>query len=160
MNKQRIVDQLLNHLESNLDMLIQAAVTARDAATGEESKAENKYDTRGLEAAYLAGAQAKRSEELTMQIIKVKKLVLRDYNEDTPIGMTAIVTVAINSDDTKHFLIFPFAGGTKLDVDNSEYSVITPDSNVGSKLIGKKVGDTFEIKIKDKNLEYEIVGVC
>lgn len=160
MNKQSIVDQLIKHLENTLAMLVQTAVTAREAATGEESKAENKYDTRGLEAAYLAGAQAKRSEDLTVQIMKLKKIPIREFNEDSPIGISALVTVAINGDERKYFLILPFAGGTKISVDNDEFAVITPDSSVGSKLIGKTVGDIFGMKVKEKSLEYEIVDVC
>lgn len=159
MNKRKIVDELIKELEHRLDLLIRAAIVARDAATGEDSKAENKYDTRGLEASYLAGAQARRSEELTLELHNLKKYQLRSYSETSPIGLTALATVTINSQEKRHFLILPYAGGTKLQVDNKEIFVITPDSSVGKMLMGKNVGDSFELKSKDKSVEYEIESV-
>ena len=41
-----------------------AAKDAKENATGEETKSDGKYDTRAIEAAYLAGAQAKQAEKL------------------------------------------------------------------------------------------------
>ena len=53
MDKQSLHQALLMRLRADLELLERAAHTAREAATHEESKAENKYDTRGLEASYL-----------------------------------------------------------------------------------------------------------
>ncbi|MCC6137954.1 MAG: GreA/GreB family elongation factor [Bdellovibrionaceae bacterium] len=159
MDKQKILDLLLEQLEANLASLMSSAFAAKEAATGEESKAENKYDTRGLEASYLAGAQAKRTDEFQLAIHKLKKLNLRTYNETSKVDLTAVVTVEVNGEAKKHFFILPIAGGTKLLVDGQELNVITPDSLVGSALCGKIRNDVFEIKINNKSFEYEILNV-
>jgi hypothetical protein len=44
--------------------LEKAARASHAEATHESSKAESKYDTRGLEAAYLAGGQARQVKEI------------------------------------------------------------------------------------------------
>lgn len=159
MDKQKILDQLLLQLEANLAALVSSAFAAKEAATSEESKAENKYDTRGLEASYLAGAQAKRTDEFQLAIHKLKKLNLRTYTESSKVDLTAVVTVDVNGELKKHFFILPIAGGTKVVVDNNEYNVITPDSLVGSSLCGKTLHDVFEIKINSRNFEYEILSI-
>lgn len=159
MEKRKIIDSLIRELEVRLELLIRSAVEAREAATGDESKAENKYDTRGLEASYLAGAQAKRSEELTLEIFNLKKYQIREFHDQTPVGLTALVTALVNAEEERHFLILPYAGGTKLSVDNQDIFVITPESSVGKVLMGKSVGDAVEMKVKNKNVEYEIVTV-
>ncbi len=157
MNKSEIVERLIQDLEARLNLLIRAAVDAREAATGDEAKAENKYDTRGLEASYLAGAQAKRSEELTLELYNLKKYVLRKFDDTTPINLTALVTVLMNGEQERRFLILPYAGGSKIKIENEEIFVITPISSVGKLLLGKTVGDSFDLKSKENAVEYEII---
>ena len=53
-NKSLLRDAILAQLRAKLALQTRAAWLARDEATNEESRAENKYDTRGQEAAYLA----------------------------------------------------------------------------------------------------------
>jgi hypothetical protein len=50
MNKAQLVKQIVNRLSENLGLLEKAARASHAEATHESSKAENKYDTRGLEA--------------------------------------------------------------------------------------------------------------
>ena len=64
MNKTDVHRLLLGKLEVDLDVLQRAAQTAYEAATHEENVAENKYDTLGLEASYLATGQARRVEAI------------------------------------------------------------------------------------------------
>lgn len=154
-----MLDKLIQQLEADLESLVQSALIAKEAATSEESKAENKYDTRGLEASYLAGAQAKRSEELKLSIIKLKRLHLRHYDSSSAVGLTAQVTVQIGEQEQKCFFILPVAGGVKLQLDKVIYYVITPESTVGSALMGKKLNDEFEIQIHNNKIEYEITGI-
>ena len=59
LNKAQLLHQVIAHLETALSQAQQAAQTAYEAATDEENIAENKYDTLGLEASYLATGQAR-----------------------------------------------------------------------------------------------------
>ena len=59
MNKRLLLKEIVTSLEETLALLEKAARASHAEATHESSKAENKYDTRGLEAAYLAGGQAR-----------------------------------------------------------------------------------------------------
>ena len=58
MNKSAIVESLRQQLKAQYERAIKALEGAHEAATGEDTKAESKYDTRGLEASYLAAGQA------------------------------------------------------------------------------------------------------
>ncbi len=158
-DKKLIMNLLIKQLEANLEMLVQSALEAKQAATSEESKPENKYDTRGLEASYLAGAQAERSLKIQNEIDQLRRFVLRDYSNTTSIDLTALIEVKLNSEVIKTFFLLPFAGGTKLELNNSSYLVLTPVSPVGHHLVGKVVGDSFLIKNKGIDSEYEIIKV-
>ena len=67
MNKQTVHQLILDKLKIDLDIAERAAQTAYETATHEENIAENKYDTLGLEASYLAAGQARRVEEIRRQ---------------------------------------------------------------------------------------------
>src|SRR3954471_18577763 len=82
MDKRQLVETIQAHLIDELAALVQAAKAAHEAATHEESKAEDSHDTRGLEASYLAGAQAQRAAELQSQITMWKFLPLREYGAE------------------------------------------------------------------------------
>ena len=158
--KRQLVLLLLQQLQADLDALMLTAHIAKDAATSEESKAENKYDTRGLEASYLAGAQAKRAEEFKGVLQKLNQLKPRNFAEGDKINLTALVSVLINEEIERKFFILPGAGGTKLNLYGIDYHIVTTDSIVGQSLIGKSAGDVFEIKINNKLFEYVVLEVC
>ena len=63
-NKQSLVKKIIARLTGELELYAKAAHAAHAEATHEQSKAENKYDTRGLEASYLARGQSKQAAEL------------------------------------------------------------------------------------------------
>lgn len=159
MNKSSLIQKIIPILEVNLQNLINAALEAKAEATSEESKAENKYDTRGLEASYLAGAQARRADELKTTIDKISKMGLKIFDEDTPIDVTALVTLEDQDQISKQFFILPYAGGTKIQEDDKSVFVITPHSPLGQKLMGLKLDDEFQIRLNGKVFEYSILHI-
>lgn len=156
--KQKILAKLLEKLESEMQVMISAALIAREAATHEESKAEDKYDTRGLEASYLAGAQAKRASELQRIIHSLQELEIEKFKKSTPITTTALVEVVSNSKKTLYFVV-PKGGGIQLEVEEKSIQILTPDSRLGKELMGKVSGDSFDLRIAEKINEYEITNI-
>lgn len=64
MNKSAIVKSLCQQLNAQYERAIKALEGAYEAATGDDTKAESKYDTRGLEASYFAAGQAEQADKL------------------------------------------------------------------------------------------------
>lgn len=105
MDKKVLVDMVVEYLEKLLNALLDSAKEAKDAATNEESKAENKYDTRGLEASYLAGAQAERAGVLLRAIDTIRKMTILSFNDQKPIQSSAIVEVEMDGDEKRTFFL-------------------------------------------------------
>lgn len=160
LDKSKIIKELILKLEDNLEKLILSAKEAHEAATNEESKAENKYDTRGLEASYLAGAQAKRSADLGLAIDQLKKTRLSLFDKDDAIQLTALIKTFLNDENEKIFFILPYGGGQKIIFDHTEIQIITPESPIGQLFIEKHVGDSFQLKQGSGRLEYEIISIA
>lgn len=156
--KQSILSKLLESIENEMQVMISAALVAREAATHEESKAEDKYDTRGLEASYLAGAQAKRAAELQRILHSLENLELKKFSPKSPIDLTALIELEINAKKSTFFLV-PKGGGIQLQVEEKNIQIITPDSRLGKELLGKVRGDAFELEVANKTNEYEIKSI-
>lgn len=140
MNKRAIIKKITAKLAGELEVYFRAAQYARAEATHEQNKAENKYDTRGLEASYLARGQSKQAAELEAAIAEFARLDARPFAEGQAIGLGALVELEHSGEKSFYFL-GPRAGGTEVLHDKKEILVITPQSPLGGQLLGKKTGD-------------------
>src|SRR5882724_12967040 len=91
MNKHALIQKIVAKLASELEVYFRAAQASRAEATHEQSKAESKYDTRGLEASYLAHGQSKQAAELQAAIAEFEKLDTRKFAAGEPIDLGALV---------------------------------------------------------------------
>src|SRR6478609_11509289 len=96
MKKSDLLKRIVEVLHDSLAVLEKAARASHAEATHESSKAENKYDTRGLEAAYLAGGQARQAREILDAIKLYRSLPLHEFTAKDPIDLTALVKVSID----------------------------------------------------------------
>jgi len=159
-NKKEILSELMKELTREYENLHRAALEAREAAISEEAKPENEYDTRGLEASYLAGAQAHRANEIKSLLALVKTMAPRSYTGDEPIGTMSLVKVRIDDQDERLFFMVPFESGHELKVKGSSILCLSLDSPLGRELKGQKVGHEFSFKVKDFEKDYEVIGHC
>ena len=157
-DKRKLVEALLAQLQKDLEVLNQAAVATYQGAIHADSKAEDQYDTRGLEASYLAGAQAKRVAELEETIKTYQFIDLRVFGSQDKIAATALVGLQYE-DKLSHFLLMPKGGGIQIQFEGKTIQVITPQSPIGEVLLGKRLHDEFEVLIQRRFRDYEVVSV-
>ncbi|MBU6179595.1 MAG: transcription elongation factor GreAB [Verrucomicrobia bacterium] len=140
MDKTALAAALVAELRLRYDRAVGALSGAREAATGADTKAENKYDTRGLEASYLAAGQAGQAEELIRAIHAVEAFTFRDFDFDDPIDLGALVEIELDG-EPRHYLLAPAGGGILLATeDGGEVTVLAPASPLATRLIGKSSG--------------------
>lgn len=144
MNKEAVFDTLVAKLKEELDMTVGASKEAADYATNEESRAESKWDTQGLEASYLAAGQAAKARELAdaIELLHSLKPELTAPRESALRG--ALVECDLNG-FKEWFYLAPAGGGESLQVDENEVTVITQQSPIGSQLYGKSKGAAFSL---------------
>ena len=157
-NKQKLIRAIIEKLRADLALYHKAAEFARAEATHEQSKAENKYDTRGLEASYLARGQSRQAAEITQAIAQFEKLALREFTADDPIETGALVKLQ-SGKETSMYFIGPRAGGTEITYENEEVLVITPESPLGSQLVGRTAGEKCELELGGRKQQFKIANV-
>jgi transcription elongation GreA/GreB family factor len=158
MNKRDLIKQIVAALAESLGVLEKAARASHFEATHESSKAESKYDTRGLEAAYLAGGQARAAKEIIDAIKLYEAMTARDFGRGDEIDVGAVVEVKSARDISTYF-IGPKSGGLEVQFDKKEVIVITPQSPLGQNLMGKKVGDKWSAEVGGTTSKFEIKSV-
>jgi hypothetical protein len=156
--KEAVVAAIVERLRDDLSLYHKAADAARAEATHEQSKAENKYDTRGLEASYLARGQSRQAAELALAIEKFSKLAPRAFGASDPIDTGALVELQ-NGKEISTYFIGPRAGGTEVTLGKREILVITPESPLGSQLVGKRAGEKCLLDLANGKQPLKIVSV-
>ena len=144
MDKKRLLQEIRAHLKCEAEKMLAAAKATHDEATHEDSKAENKYDTRGLEASYLAEAQGRQAEEAEANVARYEAFKPRDFTSTDRIGIGALVAVEIAGYCDLYFL-GPGAGGVEIEIDGEECTIVTPDSPMGARLFEAELGGNFEM---------------
>ncbi len=158
MNKSLIVEKIISVLAADFAALQLAVKVAHESATHGESKAENKYDTRGLEAAYLAHGQARRAEEIEAALSVYEAIDLSCLQKPSPIvGISSLVQLADQSGLIRWLWMGAEAGGLSFLVNETPITLVTPKSPLGAALIARQQGDVFELRVADALMEYEIL---
>jgi transcription elongation GreA/GreB family factor len=158
MNKRAIIKKITEKLIGELEVYFRAAQFSRAEATHESNKAENKYDTRGLEASYLARGQSRQAAELEAAIAEFEKLGARKFADGDEIAVGALVELEHGGESSFYF-VGPRAGGTEVVQDKKEILVITPQSPLGEQLMGKKSGDAWQLKLGREMRAAKILSV-
>lgn len=158
MNKRALIKKITAKLTGELEIYFRAAQFSRAEATHESSKAESKYDTRGLEASYLARGQSRQAADLEAAIGEFEKLTARTFVDGEAIAIGALVELETGGEKLFYFL-GPRAGGTEVLHDKKEILVITPQSPLGEQLMGRKQGDQPQLKFGGAKQAAKIVSV-
>ena len=159
MNKHAVHHLILEQLKVDLDIAQRAAQTAYETATHEENIAENKYDTLGLEASYLAAGQAKRVEEIRQALVLCQNLILRPYDEQQGIQIGTLLGLEDDNGNQQWLFLGPDAAGLKVYLVGQLITVITPRSPLGKSLLGKFEGDEVEINVAGARQQFAVTEV-
>ncbi len=157
--KHVITNGVIAALRAELDGFTRAAKAAQAAATDPDSKAENKYDTRNLEASYLARGVAFRLVETETALAEWEAMPPQDFSGMRPAGVGALVVLE-NQHGPAGYFIGPGGGGITVEHEGLEITVITAASPLGRQLIKRQEGSIFLMESGDRRLETVILSVC
>jgi len=155
MSRDFILNKIIEHFEKELDLYQKISDKARSDATSSELKQEGKYDTRAIEASYLAGAQERRKDEITLELQGLKVLQKKlSSNESSPVAK--LMTLESESQLKKIFLV-PCSGGFEVKYQGESVQVLSTRSPLGSKILKLEEGQSsFELLLHGTLKEYRL----
>ena len=159
MDKELLHQTILAELNTLRQDAINAAMQAYNTATHEENIADNKYDTLGLEASYLAQGQAKRVAHCEANITAFAELKTTRFTQQTAISLGALIFLMDDRDSEQILFLAPVSGGVKINVSGQSITLITPSAPLGKKLMGCYVDDEIDIELAGNKHHYNITAI-
>ncbi|MFM1559037.1 MAG: hypothetical protein ACKJSK_06985 [Roseibacillus sp.] len=143
MSKPALVHQIRTELEAQLAVMKAAATEAKENATGDETKSDGKYDTRAIEAGYLAGAQAEQAAKLAEAVRLFNAFDPPIYDEAEAIGPGALVETE-HGGEIIYYLLAPAGGGHTVEYDGFDCTVLSPEARLYQELLEARSGELVE----------------
>lgn len=159
MDKSSLQQQVLDRLAEDLLRVETAARVAHETATHEENIAENKYDTLGLEAAYLATGQARRAEAIRQAITRWRHFRPGVYDADKGIQVGALVTLMDADEKEQRLFIGPDGGSMQLMIGGHAVQVVSTEAPLCRAMLGKTEGDEVSLQIAATRQQFEVLSV-
>ena len=159
MDKLLLQQQVLQRLAEDLLQAEQAVRAAHETATHEENVAENKYDTLGLEAAYLATGQAQRAAAIRQAMADWRQFRPRPYDASQGIQLGAWVCLVDSDDREQQFFLGPDGGSMKLVSSGQLVQVISGEAPLGRAMLGRCEGDEVSLQVAPVRQHFEVLRV-
>ncbi len=156
-DKSALVAELVARVGAALAAARAAHRAATEGATHEQARPENSKDTRGLEQSYVARGQAARVAELEESLAVLQVFAPRHFGEADAVALGALVDVDEEGAGHRYF-IAPHGGGEVLA--DGTVQVVTPASPLGRALLGRRVGDVAELRLRGPARDLEVVALA
>ncbi len=159
MDKLALLQQVLERLAEDLLQAEQAVQAAHAMAIHEESIAENRYDTLGLEAAYLATGQARRAEAIRQALAHWRQFRPSPYDASKGIQLGALVCLVDADGKQQQLFLGPGGGSMKLVSGAQVVQVISSEAPLGRAMLGQREGDEVSIQAAAIRQRFEVLRV-
>lgn len=162
MDKKFLVEQLAERLREASQVARKASQAAADQAREGATPAEKREDARtALEFGALAKGQKERADRMAAELGTLAIFNPKKFSAQTPIALGAIVEVE-DGELGRTFFLAPVGAGIELTGPGGDgfLSVVTPVSPIGKAVLGRKVGDSVEVTIKNEPREWTITYVA
>ena len=140
MDKRLLLDVIIGEITLGFDASVAAADHAKKTATSKENVAENKYDTLGLEAAYLAHGQSERVFQLESDLASYRTL-RKNVKNDAVVALGSLLELELTTGHSRYLFVGPASGGLVVEIKGVKVAVITSESPLGKAVLGSVVGD-------------------
>ena len=160
MEKSEILLKLEKVLLEKIEKAKEVYQSSYEYTTKGDVKSDGKYDTRGTEAGYLAGAQKKRVEELKHDLNQLRAIPVEAFSSSRSVAVGSLIELECDCDKkTSHYFISPSLGGETLDIEGISIQVISQNSPISIASFGLDQGDSFELETPRGVKVYTIVCV-
>ncbi|MEY3013567.1 MAG: hypothetical protein RIT45_2302 [Pseudomonadota bacterium] len=146
-DRDSVLIALRERLRDRLARAQEAVQQAFDAATHEESRAENKYDTRALEQSYLSAGQTERVTTLRRQLTALHHLELAPgpFELVVPGALVEVELEDARGTVERTVLVLPLDVGEAVEVDGATVHVVAVEAPLARALHGREAGDEVRV---------------
>jgi transcription elongation GreA/GreB family factor len=159
MDKQLMIDQLAARIRDSLQVALReqeaAALEAREGATPSEKRDDART---AIEFSNLAQAQGRRALAAREDLTKIENFRARKAGARVSLGDI----VEIEDGDTgRTIFLAPVGAGIELTMPDGDgfVTVVTPASPLGKALLGRELGDTVEVSVRNEERDWTVTFI-
>lgn len=150
--KTEILERLKLEAKKSYDLAKSSYDAAMEHSRSDDMKSEGKYDTRAIEAGYLASAKKARMTDLKFQWDSLEKL------EFSPKKTVSVGSLMALEQDTKTRTIFVTPGtSVKIQIEDLMIEALSVDSPVIKEALGLEAGEVFSLETPQGEVDFEII---
>jgi transcription elongation GreA/GreB family factor len=159
MDRQFMIDQLAERIRESLQVALReqeaAATEARDGATPSDKRDDART---AIEFSSLAKAQGRRAQLAQDDLAVIESF--RPRKLGTGVNVGDIVEIE-DGDLGRTIFLAPVGAGIELTMPGGDgyVTVVTPASPLGKALLGRQLGDTVEISVRDEDREWTVTYI-
>ncbi len=144
MNKTHLKERLITMIKADIEKQRQSFGSARQASIDAPGRMQSRYDTTGIESAWVADglARALREKESNLRCLESFH-----WSESTTYVSIGSVVKILSSDSPapEYFFVVPVLSGYEFFENGLTITTLSPETPLGSVLVGKKGGEKIEV---------------
>lgn len=143
-DKMNLKELLIRMIKADIEKQRQSFESARQASIDAPGRMQSRYDTMGIESAWVADGLARAIQE---KVLNLKYLETFQWDESPVcVGIGSIVKIlSSDSPDPEYFFILPVLSGYELCENGLTVTTLSPETPLGKVLIGKKAGEKIPV---------------
>jgi hypothetical protein len=159
MDKTVLLENLLDILNKELTTSVAQYESSKFNSIDAPHRMESRYDTSGIEAAWLTDGLAGKIQEKRKLIAQVTNFSHNAVKITNKVAPGSVVEAVEKNTGTKHlYFLLPFStGGYVLNHDGAEITIVGIGSPIGKQMLSKQLNDTFSTGVN--NTVFQITGI-
>ena len=144
MDKKLLLGKVIASLEADVAKQRESFESMRQASADAPGRMQSRYDSSKTEMGWVAQGLGRALREKEADLVSVKSTVLPDSPSAACLGCVVGMST-MSTDRTEYFFLIPGPAGSVVEHDGRRITTLTPNTPLGRALVGKRVGDVFEI---------------
>jgi len=144
-DKKNLLTQLISLIQADIEKQRKSFEFNRRASIDAPGRMQSRYDTMGIESAWVADGLAKALNEKEKCIDRLLTFKFNEFYTKVCLGSIVVVS-DYESSSIEYYFVVPVASGYKLREKDITLITITPSSPLGKALMGRQAGEEVEIQ--------------
>lgn len=157
--KTRLLELLTSDTKIRLEGAKESYLSALEHSRSDDMKSEGKYDTRAIEAGYLASAKKQRVDELQSELYALEKLS-SGLSVTAPSKKIALGSlVLLESDEGRRWNFICPCSGPSVAIEGKNFFIVSVTSPLAKEMLGLEEGDGFELETPKGDKDYLVARI-
>lgn len=143
-NKTHLKERLITMIKADIEKQLQSFESARQASIDAPGRMQSRYDTTGIESAWVADGLARALREKESNLKCLEAFHWTESNTYVSIG-SIVKILSSDSPAPEYFFVIPVLSGCELYENGLTITTLSPETPLGSALMGKKVREKIEV---------------